>query len=94
MVAGEPGVASFAVVVDGKVIGVPQHWEQDDPATRHEGIDLALRGDHQGRGLGTDVVRTLAGTSSGSAGITESRSTRRPTTRGRSAATRRSASGR
>ena len=44
----------------GEVAGLIQAWEEPDPEYRHAGIDLALHPDWQGRGLGTDAVRTLA----------------------------------
>jgi aminoglycoside 6'-N-acetyltransferase len=56
----EDGVASLAVVVDGVVAGLVQYYEEDDPEYRHAGIDLFLGVSWHGRGLGTDVVRTVA----------------------------------
>jgi aminoglycoside 6'-N-acetyltransferase len=58
--AGEGGVTSFAVELDGDVIGLAQYWEESDPEYRHAGIDLCLTGARHGEGLGTDTVRTLA----------------------------------
>lgn len=51
---------SFAVTVAGEVVGLAQYYEEEDPDYRHAGIDLFLGAPWQGRGLGTDVVRTLA----------------------------------
>ncbi|MFE6777483.1 aminoglycoside 6'-N-acetyltransferase [Streptomyces sp. NPDC057702] len=50
----------LAVVVDGEVVGAVQYEEEDDPEFRHAGIDIFLTARVHGRGLGTDVVRTLA----------------------------------
>ena len=51
---------SFAVTLDGEVIGLAQYYEETDPDYRHAGLDLFLGAPWQGRGLGTDTVRTLA----------------------------------
>jgi aminoglycoside 6'-N-acetyltransferase len=56
----EKDVASFAIVVDGEVAGLIQHWEETEPEYRHAGIDLFLGAPYHGRGLGTDAVRTMA----------------------------------
>jgi aminoglycoside 6'-N-acetyltransferase len=56
----EEGVTAFAVVVDGEAAGIIQFYEEDDPEYRHAGIDVFLGAPWQGRGLGTDAVRTLA----------------------------------
>lgn len=55
-----PPATSFAIVVDGEVAGGIQYWEEDDVDYRHASIDVFLGAAHQGRGLGTDAVRTLA----------------------------------
>jgi aminoglycoside 6'-N-acetyltransferase len=57
---GREGLACFAIVVDGEVAGLVQYYEEDDPEYRHAGIDLFLGAPWQGRGLGTDAVRTMA----------------------------------
>ncbi|MFD0687462.1 aminoglycoside 6'-N-acetyltransferase [Actinomadura fibrosa] len=67
----EPAVAAWwaplegfegmlAVVHDGEVVGAIQYDEELDEDYRHASIDVFLSGRHQGRGLGTDAVRTLA----------------------------------
>lgn len=56
--ADEP--TAFAVVLDGATIGLVQYGEEADPDYRHASIDIAIHPDAQGRGLGTDAVRTLA----------------------------------
>jgi len=59
-VAGEEGVlAAFAVEHEGEVVGLAEIWEEAEPDYRHAGIDLFLGAAWQGRGLGTDTVRTL-----------------------------------
>lgn len=56
----DDGVTAFAVVVDGEVAGLVQHYEEDDPEYRHAGLDLFLGAPWHGRGLGTEAVRTMA----------------------------------
>jgi aminoglycoside 6'-N-acetyltransferase len=57
---GTEGVTAFAIEVDGEVAGLIQYHEEEDPMYRHAGIDLFLSEALQGRGLGTDAVRTMA----------------------------------
>ncbi|MCW2923003.1 MAG: aminoglycoside 6-adenylyltransferase [Thermoleophilia bacterium] len=45
---------------DPQRLGFIQHYEETDPEYRHGGIDIFLVEAGQGRGLGTDAVRTLA----------------------------------
>jgi aminoglycoside 6'-N-acetyltransferase len=49
-------VTGLAVEHDGRVVGWVQVTEEDHPVFRHAGIDVALRSDAQGSGLG---VRSL-----------------------------------
>jgi aminoglycoside 6'-N-acetyltransferase len=56
----EADVKAFAIVADGEVAGLIQHWEETDADFRHAGIDLFLGVPFQGRGLGTDAVRAMA----------------------------------
>jgi len=56
----DEGVVVFAIVADGEVAGMLQYHEEDDPEYRHAGMDLFLGTPFQGRGLGTDAVRTMA----------------------------------
>jgi aminoglycoside 6'-N-acetyltransferase len=57
---GKSEETSFAITVDGAVAGLIQYAEENEPMYRHAGIDLFLSEEFQGRGLGTDAVRTLA----------------------------------
>jgi aminoglycoside 6'-N-acetyltransferase len=57
---GKSEDTSFAITVDGEVAGLIQYAEENEPMYRHAGIDLFLSEELQGRGLGTDAVRTLA----------------------------------
>jgi aminoglycoside 6'-N-acetyltransferase len=50
----------YAVLLGDELVGTVQWYEEPDPDYRHAGIDIALHPDHHERGLGTEVVRTLA----------------------------------
>ena len=56
-----PYQTSFAIEVDGTVVGSIQVAEEEEPDYRHAGIDLFIDTDHQGRGLGPEAIRLLAG---------------------------------
>lgn len=51
---------TYAIEVEGQVIGLVQYWEENDPEYRHAGIDIFLDPAWHGRGLGADAVRTVA----------------------------------
>jgi aminoglycoside 6'-N-acetyltransferase len=55
-----PEGASFAIEVGGALVGLIQCWEDDNPDYRHASMDIALRPELQGRGIGPDALRTLA----------------------------------
>jgi aminoglycoside 6'-N-acetyltransferase len=57
---GTEGVVPFAIEHDGKLVGLIQFHEEEDPMYRHAGIDLFLSEQFHGQGLGTDAVRRLA----------------------------------
>jgi len=54
------GTVTFGIEADGQLIGCIQYVEEDDPDYRHAGIDIFIHPTWQGRGLGSDAVRTLA----------------------------------
>jgi aminoglycoside 6'-N-acetyltransferase len=61
LLAGEPGWHVFAIEIDGEFAGSIQASEEnDDPDYRHAGIDVFMSTRFQGRGAGTDAVRTVA----------------------------------
>jgi aminoglycoside 6'-N-acetyltransferase len=60
LIAGEPGWFVWAIEVGGELAGSIQAAEEEDPDYRHAGIDIFMSARFQGRGLGTDAVRTLA----------------------------------
>jgi aminoglycoside 6'-N-acetyltransferase len=53
-------VAVWAIEDDGAIVGLIQAHEETEPHYRHGGIDIVVAGSAQGRGLGTDAVRTVA----------------------------------
>jgi aminoglycoside 6'-N-acetyltransferase len=51
---------AFVIESEGELVGFIQYAEESDPEFRHAGIDLFISGRHQGKGFGTDAIRTLA----------------------------------
>jgi aminoglycoside 6'-N-acetyltransferase len=60
LLAGEPAWHVFGIEVDGALAGSIQASEEEDADYRHAGIDIFLAAPFQGRGIGTDAIRTLA----------------------------------
>ena len=56
----DPTEQAFVIEHDGEVVGYIQAVEEEEPDFRSAGIDLFLRGDAQGRGLGPDAIRAVA----------------------------------
>ena len=56
----DEGTTVWTVEVDGAVAGSIQVAEEADPDYRHATIDLFLGPTFQGRGLGSDAIRTVA----------------------------------
>lgn len=52
--------ARFAIELDGAMVGAIQYVEENEPDYRHAGIDIFVATAYQGRGLGSDALRTLA----------------------------------
>ena len=50
----------LAIELDGAVVGAIQWYQDAEPAFRHAGMDIFLTTLMQGRGVGTEAVRTLA----------------------------------
>jgi aminoglycoside 6'-N-acetyltransferase len=55
----EPDMHRRTVLLDDAVIGYVQWYEESDPMYRHASVDLFLDPAVRGRGLGTEVVRTV-----------------------------------
>jgi aminoglycoside 6'-N-acetyltransferase len=60
LIAGEPGWLVWAIEADGAFAGSIQATEENDPDYRHAGIDIFMSSGYQGRGYGTNAVRTVA----------------------------------
>jgi aminoglycoside 6'-N-acetyltransferase len=60
LIDGDPNEEPFVIEHDGEIVGYIQAVEENEPDFRSAGIDLFLRPDAQGRGLGPDAIRTLA----------------------------------
>jgi aminoglycoside 6'-N-acetyltransferase len=58
--AGDKNWTVWAIEVDGEFAGSIQAAENDDDDYKSAGIDIFMSSRFQGRGLGTDAVRTLA----------------------------------
>jgi aminoglycoside 6'-N-acetyltransferase len=56
----DPESVRFTILVDGRVAGLIQYWEESEPKYRHANIDVYLDPAHHGRGLGTQAVREIA----------------------------------
>jgi aminoglycoside 6'-N-acetyltransferase len=54
------GEGGWWIRIDGEDLGFIQHYAEHDPEYRHAGMDIFLVARAQGRGAGTDAVRTLA----------------------------------
>jgi aminoglycoside 6'-N-acetyltransferase len=50
----------WVIEVDGEIAGSIQAAEEDEPDYRHAGVDLFLGPTFQGRGFGSDAIRTVA----------------------------------
>src|SRR6476660_2564210 len=60
LVESGPEELPFVIEQAGPVLGYIQAVEETEPEFRHAGIDLFLRTDAHGHGLGPDAIRTLA----------------------------------
>ena len=56
----EPETTRFTIWVDDRVAGLVQYGEESEPDYRHAWVDLFVATEFQGRGIGTDAVRTMA----------------------------------
>ncbi len=57
----ELGAATFAIELDGRVVGCIQYTEQTDPDYRSAAVDIFVSAAAHGRGVGSDAMRTLIG---------------------------------
>ena len=57
---GRADEEAVAIEAEGDLVGLIEFHEENEPGFRHAGVDLFLAERVQGRGLGTDAIRTLA----------------------------------
>jgi aminoglycoside 6'-N-acetyltransferase len=57
---GHDETEALAIEREAELVGLIQYHEENEPDFRHASIDLFLAELYQGRGLGSDAVRTLA----------------------------------
>jgi aminoglycoside 6'-N-acetyltransferase len=55
----EPGSTRLTIVVDGRIAGLIQYWEEREPRYRHAGIDVFLDPTLHGQGFGTEALGRL-----------------------------------
>ena len=55
----ELGAVTFAVELDGRVVGCIQYTEQTDPDYRSAAVDIFVSAAAHSRGVGSDAMRTL-----------------------------------
>ncbi len=55
----EPESTRLTIVVDGRVGGLIQYWEETEPKYRHAGIDMFLDPELHGQGIGTEVLTRI-----------------------------------
>ena len=60
LIVGDPEEIPFVIEHEGEVVGYIQAVEENEPEFRSAGIDLFLRTDAQGLGLGPDAILALA----------------------------------
>jgi aminoglycoside 6'-N-acetyltransferase len=56
----EPESTRLTILLDGRIVGLIQHWEEPEQRYRHAGIDLFLDPAVHGRGIGSEAVRRVA----------------------------------
>ncbi len=56
----EDSESCFVIEAGTEPMGFIQCSEEDDPMYEHASIDIALRSDWQGKGLGPEAIKTLA----------------------------------
>jgi aminoglycoside 6'-N-acetyltransferase len=55
----DPESVRLTILVDGRVAGLIQYWEETEPKYRHAAIDVFLDPTWHGRGLGGEAVRRV-----------------------------------
>jgi aminoglycoside 6'-N-acetyltransferase len=57
----DPAATTFVIETGGETAGFATYYEENDPYYRYASIDISLATAHQGRGLGPEALRVLAG---------------------------------
>lgn len=60
LIAPETDKVVHAIEAEGELIGLIQHYEENDPDYRHASIDLFVGTAWQGLGYGTEALRVVA----------------------------------
>ncbi|HWH96655.1 MAG TPA: GNAT family protein [Baekduia sp.] len=55
----DPDSVRLTIIVDGRVAGLIQYWEETEPKYRHAAIDVFLDPALHDRGLGSEAVRRV-----------------------------------
>jgi RimJ/RimL family protein N-acetyltransferase len=55
----DPESTRFSIVIEDRIVGLIEYWEELTPRYRHATIDLFLDPAIHGRGLGTEAVRRM-----------------------------------
>jgi aminoglycoside 6'-N-acetyltransferase len=55
----DPDSTRFSIVVDERIVGLIEYWEELTPRYRHATVDVFLDPAVHGRGLGTEAVRRV-----------------------------------
>jgi aminoglycoside 6'-N-acetyltransferase len=55
----DPESTRYCIVLDDRIVGMIEYWEEPTPRYRHATIDLFLEAAVHGRGLGTEAVRRI-----------------------------------
>lgn len=56
---GAEAITTFAITLEGEVVGYICGWEKLEPEYRHAGVDLFLDREQHGRGYGGEAVRLV-----------------------------------
>jgi aminoglycoside 6'-N-acetyltransferase len=56
---GAEAITTFAISVDGQLVGWIAGWEKLEPEYRHAGVDLFLDASHHGQGIGPEAIRLV-----------------------------------
>lgn len=58
---GAEAITTFAILLEGDVVGFIAAWEKLEPEYRHAGVDMFLDRARHGAGYGAETVRLVCG---------------------------------